>query len=470
MSLSRRQFLQLSGGVACASLMPGPAQARDAARTLPVPPLLEAKDGQPLFLSLQRSHWAFEPDHRSEVWSVNGVYPAPTVRVKRGDTVKLIYQNRLNEPVAMMVSGLLVPGVLAGGAPRMLSAGSSWSPVLPVNQPAATCWYHAATPHFMAKQVYNGLVGMWLIEDEQSAALPLPNHYGVDDFPLIIQDKHLNSFGEQEYLAPEDGGFLGDTLLVNGVANPWVDVSRGWVRLRLLNASNARRYTLTLSDGRPFQVIAGDLGLLPEPVNVRQLSLAPGERREIVIDMSQDKEVTLMAGKEASLLERLKSVFRPSTRLLSARVLTLRPTGLLPLMTGKLPSRLAGKETEGNVPALTREFRLGGDQPGINGTLLDLNRIDTVVRQGSWERWIIHADVPQGFHIQGVRFLVKRVNGAPVKPEDQGWKDTVWVEKSVELMVNFPQPSQAHFPFLYYSTTLEMADQGSAGQLLVQPA
>ncbi|STW03572.1 cell division protein [Klebsiella pneumoniae subsp. rhinoscleromatis] len=75
---------------------------------------------------------------------------------------------------------------------------------------------------------------MWLVEDEVSKNLPIPNHYGVDDFPVIIQDKRLDNFGTPEYSEPGSGGFVGDTLLVNGVQSPYVEVSRGWVRLRLL--------------------------------------------------------------------------------------------------------------------------------------------------------------------------------------------------------------------------------------------
>jgi suppressor of ftsI len=123
--------------------------------------------------------------------------------------------------------------------------------VLPIRQSAATLWYHANTPNRTAQQVYNGLAGMWLVEDDVSKSLPIPNHYGVDDFPIIIQDKRLDNFGTPEYSEPGSGGFVGDTLMVNGAQSPFVEVSRGWVRLRLLNASNSRRYQLQMSDGRP---------------------------------------------------------------------------------------------------------------------------------------------------------------------------------------------------------------------------
>ncbi|MGV3344920.1 cell division protein FtsP [Enterobacteriaceae bacterium LUAb1] len=472
MFFSRRQFLCASGAVLGASTLAYRAGAAGRETPLPIPPLLESHRGQPLFLTLQRCHWSFTGTGRSKVpvWGFNGRYLGPTVRVHRGDDVKLIYNNRLSEAVALTVSGLQVPGALAGGAPRMMSPGADWSPVLPVRQMAATCWYHASTPNRMAPHVYNGLAGMWLIEDNISKDLPIPSHYGVDDFPVILQDKRLDNFGMPLYDAPSEGGFTGNTLLVNGVQSPYVDVSRGWVRLRLLNAANARRFKLTLSDGRPFNVIASDQGFLPAPVQVSQLSLAPGERREVLIDMSQGNEVTINAGEPVGIVERLRGLFESSGSLVNPKVLTLRPDGMLPLMTDHLPMRLLADQPVDGVISRTREFRLGDSLPGINGVLWDMHRIDVQSQQGTCERWILHSDMPQAIHIQGVMFLVKNVNGAAPAPEECGWKDTVWVDGDVELLVSFTQPSSVRFPFVYYSQTLEMADRGSAGQLLVQPS
>lgn len=236
------------------------ANAAGQQQPLPVPPLLESRRGQPLFMTLQRAHWSFTQGTRAPVWGVNGRYLGPTIRVWKGDDVKLIYSNRLAENVSMTVAGLLVPGPLMGGPARMMSPNADWAPVLPIRQSAATLWYHANTPNRTAQQVYNGLAGMWLVEDDISKTLPIPNHYGVDDFPVIIQDKRLDNFGTPEYSEPGSGGFVGDTLLVNGAQSPYVEVSRGWVRLRLLNASNSRRYQLQMSDGRALHVISGDQG------------------------------------------------------------------------------------------------------------------------------------------------------------------------------------------------------------------
>jgi len=468
MSLSRRHFIKASGLALCAGALPLQAHAAGKQPPLPVPPLLESRRGQPLFLTMQRAHWSFAQGTRASVWGINGQYLGPTVRVWSGDDVKLIYSNRLAENVAMTVQGLQVPGALIGGAARMMSTGADWAPVLPIRQSAATLWYRANTPGHAAQQVYNGLAGMWLVEDEISKTLPIPGHYGVDDFPLIIQDKRLDNFGSPLYSEPGSGGFVGDTLLVNGVQSPYVEVSRGWVRLRLLNASNSRRYQLQVSDGRALNVIAGDQGFLPAPVAVRQLSLAPGERREVLIDMTNGDEVSITCGEAAGIVDRIRGIFEPSSILVSTLVLTLRPTGLLPLVTSALPVRLLAADVLKGASVRSRDITLG-DEPGINGQLRDLQRIDITAQQGSWERWTIRADMPQAFHIEGVSFLVDNINGAMPFPEDRGWKDTVWVDGQVELLVYFGQPSWTHFPFQFASQTLEMADRGSAGQLLVNP-
>lgn len=469
MSLSRRHFIKASGLTLCAGALPLQAHAAGKQPPLPVPPLLESRRGQPLFLTMQRTHWSFAQGTRASVWGINGQYLGPTVRVWSGDDVKLIYSNRLAENVAMTVQGLQVPGPLIGGAARMMSTGADWAPVLPIRQSAATLWYRANTPNHAAQQVYNGLAGMWLVEDEVSKTLPIPSHYGVDDFPLIIQDKRLDNFGSPQYSEPGSGGFVGDILLVNGAQSPYVEVSRGWVRLRLLNASNSRRYQLQVSDGRALYVIAGDQGFLPAPVAVKQLALAPGERREVLIDMTNGDEVSITCGEAASIVDRIRGIFEPSSILVSTLVLTLRPTGLLPLVTSALPMRLLPTDVLKGSPVRSRNITLG-DDPGINGQLWDPQRIDITTQQGSWERWTVRADMPQAFHIAGVRFLVDNINGAMPFPEDRGWKDTVWIDGQVELLVYFAQPSWAHFPFQFASQTLEMADRGSAGQLLVNPA
>ncbi|KLN97692.1 cell division protein FtsP [Moellerella wisconsensis] len=470
MSFSMRPFpfLKISGLALCLASIAFSASAdTNGTNLLPVPPLLESRSGQPLFLTLQKIHWSFDGKSRANIWGVNGSYPGPTVRVKNGDDIKLIYSNRLPEAVSMTVSGLQVPGTQIGGAARLISPGADWSPVIPIRQPAATLWYHANTEGKMGSQVYNGLVGMWIIDDDSTKNLRLPKHYGVDDFPVIIQDKRLDNFGTPEYQSSENG-FVGDTLLVNGVQDPYIEVSRGWIRLRLLNASNSRRYIMNISDGRPFYLIASDQGLLTAPVQVQSLPLAPGERKEILIDMAKTEEVSITAGEPAGFMERMKGLFEPSSLLVSTNILTIRATGLMSLVTDDVPARLVDDNTQITTSIRNREIRLE-DPAGINGATRDVKRIDLTTEQGSWERWAVNSEVAQPFHIEGARFKVINHNGQPVSADDFGWKDTVWVEGRTELLVEMLQPSFNHFPFLFYSQNLEKADLGSVGQMVINP-
>lgn len=471
MSVSRRRFLQLTGATLCAGAaypaLKVQAESDEIGQKLPIPPLLEYRHGRPLFLTLQSTQWAFNGAMASSVWGINGRYLGPTVRVRRGDNVKLIYSNRLDEAVSMCVQGLRVPGILDGGNAWLMAPKKEWAPILPIRQVASTCWYHADTQGQMASQVYRGLAGLWLVDDDNTRDLRLPKHYGVDDLPLILQDKRFNAFGEPKY-EPDEGGFLGNILLVNGVQSPFMEVSRGWVRLRLVNAANARRLTLQFSDGRPMQIIAGDAGLLPAPVTVTQFTLAPGERREVLVDLTSGDEVSLTAGETATMIERFKGFFEDSSTLVSSLVLTLKPEGLLPLMTDKLPETLPSDDFGLTNIERTRTLRLGNAKnPGINGALWDANRIDITTRVGAVERWMVSTVAPQPFRLHGAAFRVQSVDGLPPKAEDKGWKDTVWIENEVELIVRFDQPSTAKTPFRYHSGILELADAGCMGQLVV---
>ena len=91
-------------------------------------------------------------------------------------------------------------------------------------------------------------------------------------------------------------GMRGDTMLANGTANAVARVPRGLARLRLLNASNARVYDFSFSDGRSFHWIGSDAGLLETPVQRRSLWLAPGQRAELLVDFSDGRTVALRTG------------------------------------------------------------------------------------------------------------------------------------------------------------------------------
>src|SRR5690606_35856468 len=130
------------------------------------------------------------------------------------------------------------------------------------------------------------LSGMMIVEDGTSERLGLPHAYGLNDLPIILQDRLLTDKGELDftfYARERVLGKRGDTLLVNGAIEPQATVPAGLVRLRLLNAANARNFHLAFEEGRTFHVIASDGGYLSAPLPMAALTIAPGERFEIIV-------------------------------------------------------------------------------------------------------------------------------------------------------------------------------------------
>ena len=131
---------------------------------------------------------------------------------------------------------------------------------------------------------------MMIIDDDDAVSKELPNRYGLDDLPVIIQDRTFDAAGRLVYSLEEAGedGWFGDTAVINGALSPVAEVPAGKIRLRVLNGANARFYILTFADNRTFHKIASDGGLLEAPVPMTTMEMSPGERCEIIVDLSQD--------------------------------------------------------------------------------------------------------------------------------------------------------------------------------------
>jgi FtsP/CotA-like multicopper oxidase with cupredoxin domain len=156
-----------------------------------------------------------------------------------------------------------------------------------IKQKASLCWYRSHLMGRTGEQVLRGLAGLFLIEDEESRSLRLPSEYGVDDIPLIIQDRRFNRDGSFSYLSAMHDvmmGYKGDAILVNGTIDPHLVLRRRRTRLRVLNASNSRIYTLGRDDGMDLLIIGSDGSLLERPVRQRRVRVGPGERIELLVD------------------------------------------------------------------------------------------------------------------------------------------------------------------------------------------
>ena len=295
-SFSRRQFLVGSAAFVGANQFPL-SWSNTQPVALPIPPLADGRPGRPVELQIRNGTWSFQPGVSTPTMGFSQDYLGPTIRTRQFSELNLHYRNSLTESVAVHGHGLHVPGEVDGGPQRAIEPDAVWQPSLSIVQPAATCWYHSHTHGKTGEQTYRGLAGMIIIDDERADSLPLPRQYGIDDLPVIIQDRTFDAQGRLVYSLEDAGedGWLGDTVIINGAVSPVAKVPAGKVRLRLLNGANARFYVIGFADNRTFYKIASDGGLLEAPVPMKTLEMAPGERCEIVVDMADGNSAELLA-------------------------------------------------------------------------------------------------------------------------------------------------------------------------------
>ena len=262
--------------------------------SFPVPPILQ---GSEINLTMENGNLNL-PTGISRTMGFNGSYLGPTIRVQKGYFQKINIQNNLGEDSTVHWHGLHVPAEYDGGPHQVIEKGTVWKPQFKIKQNAATLWYH---PHLMGKtaeHAYKGLAGLFIIDDEYSKKQNIPKDYGINDFPVILQEKRLNSKGQFSYSPGMHDimmGYTGNIMLVNGAIQPELQVNQGTYRFRILNGSNSSILQVSFSDGRMFTVIASDGGFLPESVRTDNIILSPGERFEILADFDKEEELSLIS-------------------------------------------------------------------------------------------------------------------------------------------------------------------------------
>ncbi|MBA9002176.1 multicopper oxidase family protein [Thermomonospora cellulosilytica] len=470
----RRRFLSITAlstlTAACGSGSDSGSASRNAEKLtfrnpLRIPPLLQPerdKNGVRKFaLTMQQGRTGILPGVQTATWGFNGTFLGPTLRAARGDTVQMAVTNRLGEAGTVHWHGMRLPARMDGGPHQQIEPGATWTPQWTIDQPAATSWYHPHPHGSTAAHVYRGLAGMFIVDDDERPELP--SEYGVDDIPLILQDKKFARDGASFSGDPLKGtfGILGDHILVNGTYDPFLRVRTERVRFRILNGSNARMYHVGFADRRRFHVVGNDAGLLAAPVTVDRLSLTPGERAEIVVAFTAGEQVVLRSfGGDADIdegdLDLLKIV--AASRLESS-----------PAVPGRLADLTPIQPPPG---ARVRRFRLNGHD-AINGREMDMTRIDEVVPAGAVEIWEIENNVyAHNFHIHEVAFRVLDVKGSPPPAYASGHKDTVYVpsKSTVRLAVQFGHHTDPASPYMYHCHILRHEDSGMMGQfVIVQP-
>jgi FtsP/CotA-like multicopper oxidase with cupredoxin domain len=512
-----------------------PAEATPAGTPLPVPPLVDLTPDAPFDLVAMSGRHAFLAGKPVDVVGYGGGYMGPALRLRRGATVAVRLLNRLERPTNVHWHGLLVDGRFDGGATPPIAPGGTWEARLAVDQPAATLWYHAHVHGSTTRDVHDGLAGLLIVEDGAAARLGLPTTWGVDDLPLVLQDRDFDESGRPvmpPLAASLEHGFRGHVPIVNGVAAAVARVPARRVRLRLLNASGARTFRLAFDDHRSFHLVAVDAGLLPAPIELTGLPLAPGERAEILVDFaagpaSLTTEPDVHEHRMGTGVALLPDVIDGPTRLVAfephsdqaaahAVPASLAVLPALPASTLGIPRRrfelriapglaigggVAGHDHAGHgapapdphaahmaAPAPAPHAGHGAPAPDphaahmgaaampteqpprltINGVGFAMGRIDETVKLGATEIWeIASPDMAHPFHLHGAHFRVLSEDGERPKSWNGGFKDTVLVENSAELLVTFTRPADADAPFVYHCHLLEHEDGGMMGAFTV---
>jgi FtsP/CotA-like multicopper oxidase with cupredoxin domain len=442
----------------------------EAVNALPIPELLEGtpRDGRSVFdLTAQAGSTDFgQTGGPADTIGINGSYLGPTLRMVDGQQVRVRLTNQLDEMTTLHWHGMHVPARMDGGPHSMVMPGQTWTPQWRIDQPAATLWYHSHPHGQTAQQVYRGLAGMIILDDPDAPDVGLPEQYGVDDVPLVVQDKTFLADGKL-LVDPQAGpstGFLGDTITTNGAMGTYFDVTTEAVRLRILNGSNARFYNFGFNDGRTFDLVGTDGGLLAAPVAADRVQLGPGERAEVVVRMSAGESVSLNSS-PPELGTGDDGLFSGGTfevlQLRAAQTLTPSP----PLAT-----ELAQIQDDDPARAITtRTFRIQGR--AINGRPMAMDRIDMAVPVDQTEIWeITNADPqPHNFHAHNVGFRVLSVGDQPPAPVQSGYKDTVYVapRETVRILLKFTDYTDPNWPYMFHCHLLLHEDIGVMGQFVV---
>ncbi|MCH8186387.1 MAG: multicopper oxidase domain-containing protein [Chloroflexi bacterium] len=490
--MSRRTFLKVSAGGVVALLGGGyllrdlflhdrnpSSTAADVIRgqRLPIPSLLTGTeiDGKQVYnLIMQPGSMAYVPGKRTATFAYNGNILGPTLLMHKGDEVVINVTNQLGEPTTTHWHGIHLPAIMDGGPHQRIDNGNTWQAQYTIMNEEATFWYHPHLENKTAEHVYHGLAGLLIVKDPQSE-LDLPDQYGTDDIPLIIQDKILDADGSFNYPGTRFG-VKGDQFLVNGAITPVFDAPAQFVRFRLLNGSNARIYNFGFSDDRQFHQIGTDGGLLERPVPLTRLRLSTGERAEILVDFSGEENSQVRLVSFSSELDNINPFWNSNAlddstfdiMTIDVKAATANPTTALPASLASI-NRLQ----EGQA-ARTRPFELDMGFVGamkINGQSMDMNRIDQTVKVNDTEIWEVtnKSEMPHPFHVHDIQFLILTRDGAPPAANEAGWKDTVLVmpRETVRIIAHFSDFTDPDKPYMFHCHILEHEDAGMMGQFVV---
>ncbi|KAB2914468.1 MAG: multicopper oxidase domain-containing protein [Bacteroidetes bacterium] len=468
----------------------GTAIMANAQNALFIPPTLSGTNFQ---LTIQPGTKTFFAGYSTPTYGINGALLAPTLILNQGDEVTLNVTNTLNTFTTIHWHGLHVPAEDDGGPHQVIQPNASWSPRFKVMNDAGTYWYHPHGAERTDLHVSKGIAGLIIIKDSIEAKLTLPRTYGVDDIPLVIQTK---AFDELKQIAISTE--MDTVLMVNGTLNPFVNAPAQVVRFRLLNGSSSRSYQFGFSNNMLFHMIASDGGLLQQPYQTTRLRLSPGERAEILVDLSSMQGQNMYLKNYASELPNgihgAKKINNGMVTLpdyennflngTDTNVLQINVTAPTVNPVTTIPAQLVNfNKPDSNVVDAKRDIVFAPKEMGmldmiegpftINGKVFNMDSINIRTKLNNVEVWrlVNQTGVAHPFHIHDIQFYVLSVNGNPPTPDQAGKKDVVLIQpnQSVSIITKFEDFAHASIPYMYHCHVLHHEDDGMMGQFLVMP-
>jgi len=175
MAPSRRGFLIGGAAVAASAVFCsrlGNGDPEPFARSLPIPQLIDAAVSRhAVSLKAMPGRHAFTARKPAHTYGYSAPILGPVVRLRRGDEVEMVVENHLDAATTVHWHGLLVAGENDGGPQQLNQPGERWRPVLKIDQPAATLWFHPHPHGDTARQIYMGLAAMMIVDDGSDARL-----------------------------------------------------------------------------------------------------------------------------------------------------------------------------------------------------------------------------------------------------------------------------------------------------------
>ena len=336
---TRRQML--GGAAAAVSALSAPQVISRAisGRGAPLPDYPElalSRSGREVRARIEAAEHSVEVAGReAKLLCYNGEFPGPLLRLRRDDILRAQFVNSLSAASNLHTHGLSVsPGGNADNPFLKIAPGKSFEYRFDLRDDprnGGLFWYH---PHYHetdARQLFGGLAGPIIVENEDDAGPLLGDH---DERVVVLKDIELEA-GAVSYHRATDWlmGLEGALPLVNGLLDPVLEARERRLRLRVVNASNARYWRLSFPGANALHVVALDGHNLEAPQPATEIDLAPSQRVDLVVDLPPDGPVEMIDNPVPRVIGRGRA---------KLRVMTIAPPPNRRAEPEPLPSRLPG--------------------------------------------------------------------------------------------------------------------------------